>query len=316
MHNRNHKKLFFTLTILFGMVLVGVAAVASSLYQRQNQTSLAPNAPASQPEAALTNTCTYTFTIAASPTSTPTNRPTPTPTISPVCNSTCRTNAQCQAANPNWICKLQDNCTGFNCPIGNCRLASNPLNEQCLPVSPSPTPTTPPTPTNSPTASPTTAPVCDSTCRTNAQCQAVNPNWICKFRNDCTGVTCPIGNCRLASNDTSTQCLPPTASPTASPTSTPAPLCISISMSSNSGSGVLNPGTQVTFTCGQVAGANRYEFRVILPGKQIVSLQPTIAGSRVSQVYTLPNTGTFGAQCRICTGAAGETCTAWEELPF
>lgn len=153
------------------------------------------------------------------PTATPTVRPTSTPTPLLSCNSTCRTNAQCQAFNPNWKCEFQNNCTGIACPIGNCRLASNPSSTVCLPPTATPTPsptntsTPSPSPTNTPTPSPTTAPYCNIACSTNSDCNSAH---ICYKVGTAT-----TGFCRLESHPSSTVCQQATATPTPSPTDTP-----------------------------------------------------------------------------------------------
>lgn len=168
--------------------------------------------------------------VVTSPAATPTQAATPT-AAALTCNSTCRTAAQCQAINPNWTCLYINNCTGITCPIGNCRLASNPSNTQCSSATPTPKTVVSP----SPTATATPILVCNSTCRTDAQCKAFNANWTCKLQNNCVGFTCPIGNCRLATNPDNAQCT--TATPTPKSTATP---------TSGTGGPITTPSTSPT----------------------------------------------------------------------
>lgn len=102
-------------------------------------------------------------------------------------------------------------------------LETMPASVATATVAPTPSPTPTPTATIAPVATPTPTPIltCNSTCRTNAQCQAVNPNWYCKIRPSCTGFTCPLGDCRLVSAPEDTTCGGSVATPTSTPSSTP-----------------------------------------------------------------------------------------------
>jgi hypothetical protein len=108
----------------------------------------------------------------------------------------------------------------------------------------------------------------------------------------------------------------PSPSPSASPSPTPppGPVCLNITKSP----ATPTIGSQVTFTCGQVTGAVSYEFRVKLPNGTIQALATsTGAGSRISVPLLISTAGTYQAQCRICTAAAGTnapTCQAFEPL--
>jgi hypothetical protein len=84
----------------------------------------------------------------------------------------------------------------------------------------------------------------------------------------------------------------------------------------NISSNIPNPvaGNTVTFTCGQVAGAARYEFRVRLPDGNTTSILPVSTNSNVSQPYNITSSGAYKVQCRICTGAGANTCQAYESL--
>lgn len=115
----------------------------------------------------------------------------------------------------------------------------------------------------------------------------------------------------LPSSTPSTQ---PTTSPTASPFGG---MCLSITMTKTNGSTnaqSLNVGDSVEFTCAQVAGAARYEFRVRTPNGTFVSLLPINTSARISQPFTLTKTGNHSGQCRICTGESDSTCLSWESL--
>lgn len=99
---------------------------------------------------------------------------------------------------------------------------------------------------------------------------------------------------------------PPPPSPT--PTLPPGPQCLDITMN--------NPaaeiGDQTTFTCGTVAGADHYIFRVINPDSTATQLNAT---GRISEAFSITESGTYYAQCQICTGANDSTCLPWETLP-
>lgn len=75
-------------------------------------------------------------------------------------------------------------------------------------------------------------------------------------------------------------------------------------------------GEQVTFTCGDVAGAFRYEFRIkgLTPDNAIFAqiIAPIAADSNVSQAYTIDQPATYTAECRVCTGTDANTCQPWE----
>jgi|GEM_PF-6211196 len=81
----------------------------------------------------------------------------------------------------------------------------------------------------------------------------------------------------------------------------PAPMCLSISMSPSAPT--LN--SQVTFTCGQVAGISNYDFRVIKPDGTIDDIN---ANGNVSAPYTIAQSGAYRAECRLC---ATPNCDAW-----
>lgn len=189
-------------------------------------------------------------------------------------------------------------------------------------LKPTPRPTATPTSTPRPTATPTSTPVsnltCNSTCRTNAQCQAVNPNWTCKLQDNCTGFNCPIGNCRLASNTSSTTCSPTSTSPTPKPTSPPA-ICSHIAMvnlsNPNSTSNQVNVGDQVVLRCAKVVGATRYQFMITPPNSWTEVLLPVDASNNQSRNYLVKSAGEHNGYCRPCFGAGDDACSPWTDLP-
>ncbi len=82
----------------------------------------------------------------------------------------------------------------------------------------------------------------------------------------------------------------------------------------------LQEGSMVTFRCTANDPDNiihHFEFRVLHPESQpgagdafVNPIQPISESSNVSQNYTIPTTGRFYAQCRICNGA--NSCAQWE----
>jgi hypothetical protein len=72
-------------------------------------------------------------------------------------------------------------------------------------------------------------------------------------------------------------------------------------------------GDNVTFTCGSVAGATKYEFRVRLPNGTFQSVSAANDGGNVSAPVNISVAGDFRAQCRVCFGAQ-QTCQEWEAL--
>jgi hypothetical protein len=192
---------------------------------------------------------------------------------------------------------------GWSCGQPGAKPGTNVANASPPPPSPTPQPSTPPpsTPPGTPppeTPPPTTPPVsyyCNSPCTTNSQCQSADSRFTCNAEQ---------GNrCRLNTNPTAANCQPPTG-----------PMCISISMTNitrpaNTATQDPSRGDAVRFTCGEVAGAARYIFRVIEPDGLIATLSAT---GRTSNSYTISKSGKFAAQCQICTGAADSTCLPYE----
>lgn len=225
------------------------------------------------------------------------------------CNSSC-------TASPNG-----DPCTAqlgsaFSCISGSCRLTSNPSSTTC-------TPPPPPTETlqcNSScstnllnpgvdkcatdlgsayscidnrcrlTANPSSTtcqevqPVaCNSICTSDQQCQLTNSSYTCQSVGD------GISRCRHQSYPDQLNC------------EAPAPMCLAISMSPTAPA--IND--TVTFTCAQVAGVSNYGFRVIQPNGTISDLS---SQGNVSSPYTIAQSGTYRAECRLCTTP---NCEEW-----
>ncbi len=109
----------------------------------------------------------------------------------------------------------------------------------------------------------------------------------------------------------------PTPVPTPTPTAPPlAPVCSGVSMSSLPGAPTI--GSQVTFTCGSVAGATSYKFRYKVldytNGSEVVpetSLCTPATGcpTNVSNALNASVYGNYKVQCVPCNSAG---CSAWE----
>lgn len=98
--------------------------------------------------------------------------------------------------------------------------------------------------------------------------------------------------------------------PGSSPTPPVGPQCLSIDISNE------NPviGESVTFTCGNVASAAMYQFRVGSAASP--SAMTTLAATgRVSEPFIVTDSGEWFAQCRICTGQDESTCQPYESIP-
>jgi hypothetical protein len=88
-----------------------------------------------------------------------------------------------------------------------------------------------------------------------------------------------------------------------------APTCKAVTVN-----GTIAYNSKISLTCGAVAGATRYEFRIKLPDGTIRSINPAAAGSANSVEFTLNQVGGFKAQCRGCTGAGADTCAPYEAI--
>lgn len=101
----------------------------------------------------------------------------------------------------------------------------------------------------------------------------------------------------------------PSPSPQVSPSPSPAPICAYVALNKRS----VKVGDQVNLTCGMVAGATSYEFRVKLPDGTVVPILASSANSNISSDFPITQTGSHKAQCRICTGGPN-SCHEWETL--
>jgi hypothetical protein len=162
--------------------------------------------------------------------------------------------------------------------------------------------------------------VCDQNCHkvpkgtsSGATCQQTD--FVHQGTSDYCGVsniTCPA-SCQGGGGGGSPAPSPtPPTSPGVSPSPSPAPgSCQSIQVDKTS----VKKGDKIHFTCGQVATATRYQFRVKMPsgGFQTVLAASGSANKNISEDFTITESGNFKAQCRICTGTPA-TCQAWETL--
>jgi hypothetical protein len=131
--------------------------------------------------------------------------------------------------------------------------------------------------------------------------------------NPCVGTTCSSA----ASVNQNCNVEIASSSPPPSPTPSPGPQCLSIALnniSNPSAAATTDPkiGETINFTCGEVAGAARYIFRVRRPDGTITALAST---GRNSANMTVDASGMYAAQCQICTGADEASCHAFEQLP-
>ncbi len=101
----------------------------------------------------------------------------------------------------------------------------------------------------------------------------------------------------------------PVPSPSVSPTPTPAPVCAYIAVNKAN----IVVGDNVSFTCGLISGATKYEFRVRLPDGTITTLAASGSTSNISEPFQITQQGDYKAQCRICVGPSA-TCQEWETL--
>lgn len=110
------------------------------------------------------------------------------------------------------------------------------------------------------------------------------------------GSNCPTGN-----TPPGTPQIPP------SPTTPSGPQCLSITMSNQSP----RIGDTVTFTCGNVAGASRYRFRLIDAAGAVIE---PLATGRTSAPVSITQAGSYRAQCTFCTGPDNASCHQFEPL--
>ncbi len=158
---------------------------------------------------------------------------------------------------------------------------------------PTPTPTITPTPTKKPT--PTPPPGCWDTC-TLGTCPQTPQVLKCQ---DVDGLRCVNPTCPSESN---CEC--------------PVLACLDLTADSTA----LTEGDEVDFTCKGSSGVdspvNHVEFRAQIEGGTWQSLGTAPAtktgteyGGTIS--YTVPQTGSYRIECRVCTSADDSQCTQW-----
>lgn len=136
-----------------------------------------------------------------------------------------------------------------------------------------------------------------------------------QFDCDAAGHAIGSGSCGAVTYNMTTSCNVPTSTPGTStpPQSTPTPppvgpVCLNIT---TNGTPTLN--SNVTFTCGQVNGANHYEFKVFQPDGTTAAVNASATGSNTSTAFTISQSGHYSAECRICTGTDASTCQAYAQ---
>jgi hypothetical protein len=149
------------------------------------------------------------------------------------------------------------------------------------------------------------------------------PGGSCAQLCACTGNECK--DCKPTKPPTDKT---PTPKPTNTPTPTPIPLqCTGIKIldgDSNNLTGDedknLRQGSVVKFSCAANGTVARYDFRVILPDGTIdtSATNPALAATgSITGNYTLPMSGSFTAQCRVCYQATPQAkiqCQDFENL--
>lgn len=107
-----------------------------------------------------------------------------------------------------------------------------------------------------------------------------------------------------------------TSTNTPVPTTTPGGVCMSVRVNNLTQNGGEVPiyNDLVSLTCGQIASASHYGFRIIYPNGETVNLDASEAGSNTSTAFSLNQSGVYAAQCRLCSGTTPDTCQEWEEL--
>ncbi|MEO8581522.1 MAG: hypothetical protein ABI425_02965 [Patescibacteria group bacterium] len=264
---------------ILGVVVVAVAAVAVSLFLSQKQEPVAPNVPASQPKASeIVNdiTCTLNFEVLA-PTPTPTFTATLTPSNTPT-------------ATPTF--------TPTRTPTATPTFTPTPIPPTSTPTR-TPTPTATATPTATPTRTPTPIPPTSTPTNTPTS----------------TPTSTPTATPTRTPTITLTPSATATYTPSATPTSPIAATCNSIKMIYGVGEPDRAPklSDNVQFQCGTIAGASRYEFRILAPApNNTYQPWPAISGGTLSQPYTIAAYGSYSAQCRACAGVDASSCQPWE----
>jgi hypothetical protein len=179
-----------------------------------------------------------------------------------------------------------------------CRLTTNTTSTTCSPA-------TTPTPTPTPTPAPLT---CNSECTLGLgedPCTAVNSLWSC-YSGDGTATDLK-GNCRLTSYPTSTTCTAPDEL-----------MCKDVAILDQNNNEIDPKTVPSPFSVDQIIKLrcsadrpsieiNHYEFRITQPNGTIIDGSALNPGgtTAISLPYTIPMSGTFKAQCRLCLTVGG-----------
>ncbi|MEO8581520.1 MAG: hypothetical protein ABI425_02955 [Patescibacteria group bacterium] len=105
--------------------------------------------------------------------------------------------------------------------------------------------------------------------------------------------------------------------PTSTPTTAIGPTCNGIKVSygnSNEPTRPVRIGDNLTFTCGTLSSAARYEFRLFLNGVFLQNINPISTSASISQPFPIAQSGNYSAQCRMCTDSTATSCQSWEPL--
>jgi len=193
-------------------------------------------------------------------------------------------------------CKLQDprNCdSNANIWPSDCWV---PACEPPPPPTPTPRPTATPTPTPTITPTPTPLPGCWGVCTVDTNCPQTPLALGCQ---DVDGLRCVNPACPSESN---CEC--------------PLLACLALTADSTE----LVEGDEVDFTCKGSSGVdspvNHVEFRAQIEGGtwQSLGTAPTTkigAEYEGTISYTVPQTGSYQIECRVCTSADDSQCTLW-----
>jgi hypothetical protein len=216
-----------------------------------------------------------TATPSGSPTATPTSSPSESPSVAPTA-----TPSETPSVSPSESPATSPTSSPSTNPGVSPSPSStpSPTASPIASVTPSPSATPLATPTPTPTATPTGSPLASAT---------------------------PTGS--PIASITPVPSISPSPSVTPSSSPTPLPLaCMQITTN------VTNPrlGQAVNFTCGQVAGANRYEFRYKIINTSFFGQIPTLEDNvTTSESFIISEPGSYKVQCRPCFN---EACAMYE----
>lgn len=205
--------------------------------------------------------------------------------------------------------------------VNDCGASTTASDLNVIIANPTLTPTR--TPTRTPTLTPTFTPTLTPTF-TPTRTPTLTPTRTPTRTPTLTPTSTP------SSTPTNTPSRTPTRTPTSTPSITPsitpsptpfiADTCNSITMTYAEGVTTQRPamiGDTVYFTCGTIAGATRYEFRLLEPGSSAELDEfiyfPSIGGTSSRSVSrSLAVAGAHIAQCHACNDVM---CQGWQTLP-